>query len=233
MTNIIDERKKKSTIDKNSLKFLNKTKQLIFIQYANLKINQIKGESDTITLSTNKNSADSFRFKSEKEEPISARLTSLDVQKDCSDSYRDKQKKRKDYFGRLIKKGGKHKISFADDLYIVKSLIPEINNNNSKEINNIRKSSHLLSRNYCLPTIQLTKRSNSFSNNKSCLMKLIYNISKIKTKTSKKFKESFLDVIKIENVKKETKLNTYLFNKNRIGLSEEENATCSCYCSIW
>ena len=119
MQNIIDERKKKSIIDKNSLKFLNKTKQSIFIEYANLKINQIKGEPDTITLSTNKNSADSFRFKSEKKEPISARLTSLDVQKDCSDSYRDNQKKRKDYFGRLIKKGGKHKISFADDLDII------------------------------------------------------------------------------------------------------------------
>ena len=41
-----------------------------------------------------------------------------------------------------------------------------------------------------------------------------------------------IHVINVENLKKETKLNTYSI-KNRRALAEEENVSCSCYCSIW
>ena len=61
------------------------------------------------------------------------------------------------------------------------------------------------------------------------MMKNVYNISKIKTKKFKKFN---VEVINIENMKKETKLNTFAV-KNRMAAAEEENVSCSCYCSIW
>ena len=63
------------------------------------------------------------------------------------------------------------------------------------------------------------------------MMKNIYNILKTKTKSKKKFKESFIHFIDVENLKGETKLNTYSI-KNRI-IPEEEQVCCSCYCSIW
>ena len=60
----------------------------------------------------------------------------------------------------------------------------------------------------------------------------IYNISKVKTKSKKKFNESLVHIIKVEKFKEENKLNTFSF-KNRNPMAEEENVSCSCYCSIW
>ena len=63
-------------------------------------------------------------------------------------------------------------------------------------------------------------------------MKNIYNITKINTKPKKKYNEAFVQIIDVENLKKENKINTFSI-KNRKVLAEEENVCCSCYCSIW
>jgi len=230
MQNDICERKQISLIN---VKPLNFTKNLLFNDYSGLKKVENINEFDKVTVSTHKNSADSYNLNTEKEIPFSARTNTLNIQKDLSDISIEGQKKRKDYFGREIKKGGKHKIVFADDLDIIKSLAPEIKSErHCQKINKLRRSSPLKNNVFSLPSIIATKRSNSPSNSRLCLMKNIYNISKIKTKSKKKFKESIVQVINIENLKEQTKLNTFSM-KNRIAMPEEENVSCSCYCSIW
>ena len=79
--------------------------------------------------------------------------------------------------------------------------------------------------------IKEIKRSNSLTNDKSKMMKNIYNISKVKINSKKKFKKSFVHIIKVEKFKTENKLNNFSIKRN--ALAEEENVSCSCYCSIW
>ena len=75
------------------------------------------------------------------------------------------------------------------------------------------------------------KRSNSLSNDRNKMMKNLYNIFKVKTKSKKKFNKSLVHIIKVEKFKEENKLNTFSF-KNRNSMAEEENVSCSCYCLI-
>lgn len=212
-------------------------KNLIFNQYINnLKGNKKIEDYDIASISTHKNSADSLNslnIKLEKEIPFSSSLETQNVKVKLTNIYAEEPKKRKDNFGREIKKGGKHKISFVDDLDIIKSITPEngnkyISKKNGKIIN-ISSSKNL---NSSLVIIKEKKRSNSCENDRSIMMKNIYNILKSKAKSKKNFTKSFVHIIDIENLKGETKLNTYSF-KNRIALAEEENVSCSCYCLIW
>lgn len=229
---IYNKRKQISLINSKNVEPSKSPKNLLLNDYSGLKIQNIN-EFDNETVSTHKNSADSYNLNTEKELPLSARAYTLNMQKDFSDIYFEGQKKRKDYFGREIKKGGKHKIVFADDLDIIKSLELETKSENHfKKINKLRRSLSTKNNDFSLPSIITAKRSNSHNNSRLYLMKNIYNISKIKTKSRKKFKKSIVEVIKIENLKKQTKLNTFSM-KNRIAIPEEENVSCSCYCSIW
>ena len=206
---------------------------LISKDYINLKANLNISEFDKATLTTHKSSINSQNHFLEKEAPLSERINMLEFEK--IDEEEIKPNVRKDIFGREIKKGGKHKISFADDLDIIKSLLPEckivIEHKSSHKIGEILQKENSPSKNltYALPEIKTIKRSNSFTKGKISMMKNVYNISKIKTKKFKKFN---VDVINIENMKKETKLNTFAV-KNRVVAPEEENVSCSCYCSIW
>lgn len=212
-------------------------KNLIFNQYINnLKGNKKIEDYDIASISTHKNSADSLNslnIKLEKEIPFSSSLETQNVKVKLTNIYAEESKKRKDNFGREIKKGGKHKISFVDDLDIIKSITPEngneyISKKNGKIIN-LSSSKNL---NRSLVIIKEIKRTNSCKNDRSIMMKNIYNILKSKAKSKKNFTKSFVHIIDIENLKGETKLNTYSF-KNRIALAEEENVSCSCYCLIW
>ena len=206
---------------------------LISKDYINLKANLNISEFDKATLTTHKSSINSQNHFLEKEAPLSERINMLEFEK--IDEEEIKPNVRKDIFGREIKKGGKHKISFADDLDIIKSLLPEckivIEHKSSHKIGEILQKENSPSKNltYALPEIKTIKRSNSFTKGKISMMKNVYNISKIKTKKFKKFN---VEVINIENMKKETKLNTFAV-KNRVVAPEEENVSCSCYCSIW
>ena len=56
------------------------------------------------------------------------------------DSGRQQKKKRVDYFGKEIKKGGKHKITFADELYFVDK---DKNNKDNKMLRNNSFSNYL------------------------------------------------------------------------------------------
>ena len=206
---------------------------LISKDYINLKANLNISEFDKATLTTHKSSINSQNHFLEKEAPLSERINMLEFEK--IDEEEIKPNIRKDIFGREIKKGGKHKISFADDLDIIKSLLPErknvIEHKSSHKINEIitKKNSPSKNSELALPEIKTIKRANSFTEGRISMMKNVYNISKIKTKKFKKFN---VEVINIENMKKETKLNTFAV-KNRVVAPEEENVSCSCYCSIW
>ena len=136
---------------------------------------------------------------------------------------------RRDNFGNEIKKGGKHKISFADEIKVAEILME--NKNNKKMSKNNKYKKHYSSK--CLEGENLSisgfqRRAITPKNSRALLKKCICNIYK----NNKKIIEDFLvNVIKIESTKKETKLNTYSI-KNRI-IPEEEQVCCSCYCSIW
>ena len=206
---------------------------LVSKDYINLKANLNILEFDNATLTTHKSSTNSQNHFFEKEVPLSERINMLEFEK--IDEEEIKPNIRKDIFGREIKKGGKHKITFADDLDIIKSLLPEskniIEHKSSHKICEIIAKRNSPSKNLelALPEIKTIKRANSFTKGRISMMKNVYNISKIKTKKFKKFN---VEVINIENMKKETKLNTFAF-KNRMAATEEENVSCSCYCSIW
>lgn len=191
---------------------------------------------DSDSLSTHKNSADSLNSLNsnpEKEIPFSDRSNNRNSKINFTNIYLEETKKRKDNFGREIKKGGKHKIAFADDLVLIKSFTPENNRENifRKYMRNKNYSSEKNLKKIFLNE-KVIKRSNSFSNDRNKMMKNLYNISKVKTKSKKKFNESFVHIIKVEKFKEENKLNTFSF-KNRNSMAEEENVSCSCYCSIW
>lgn len=190
-------------------------------------------DSDNATVSTHKNSADSLKSlnsNSEKKFQFSPRTEAQILKQNLTNIFGEETKKRRDNFGREIKKGGKHKIAFADDLDIIKSLTPE-----TPRENNIRKRlrSYSLEKNMknIFSGIKEIKRSNSLTNDKSKMMKNIYNISKVKINSKKKFKKSFVHIIKVEKFKTENKLNNFSIKRN--DLAEEENVSCSCYCSIW
>jgi len=199
----------------------------------------INDSSDCITISTHKNSANSLsslKSKLEKEIPFSMRSNVFGTKKELNNIFLEETKKRTDNFGREIKKGGKHKIAFADDLDIIKSFMPEKPESNSKHISRksmkIKITTPLKNLKINFTNNKIVKRSNSLNNDRSLIKKIIYNISKKKTKSKKKFKESIVDIINVENLKEETKLNIYSI-KNRVANAEEENAYCSCYCSIY
>lgn len=206
---------------------------LISKDYINLKSNLNLCEFDKATLTTHKSSINSQNQFFEKEVPLSERIHMLDIEK--IDEEEIKPNIRKDIFGKEIKKGGKHKITFADDLDIIKSLLPEsknvIEHKRSQKICEVvaKKDSSSKNLKLALSEIKAIKRANSFNKGRISMIKNVYNMSKIKTKKFKKFN---VEVINIENMKKETKLNTFAV-KNRIAAAEEENVSCSCYCSIW
>ena len=233
------ERKNVELISKNILNKVMPSKE-IYKEYLDLNIKQnLNDNSDCRTISTHKNSADSLgslKSKLEKEIPFSVRSNGFGTKQELNNIFLEETKKRTDNFGREIKKGGKHKIAFADDLDIIKSLIPEKPENNSKHISRksmrIKNNTPLKNLRISFTSIKKAKRSNSLNNDRSSIKKIIYNISKKKTKSQKKFKNSIVDIINVENLKEETKLNTYSI-KNRVANGEEENVCCSCYCSIW
>ena len=172
----------------------------------------------------------------EKDFPALYKLTFIDFSSIDLDQTSEKKKTRKDNFGRKIKKGGKQKIVFADELDFVKPMkldgkkINEekndkkykrrITNIESKEEKNKKKEKNELFKKF--------KRSNSFDiSTKNC-----YGINNFYFFKRKPSKFNNLDIIDIESTKKENKLNTYFFRKN-LALGDEDNVSCSCYCNIF
>lgn len=147
-----------------------------------------------------------------------------------SEDNSSKSSMRKDNFGNEIKKGGKHKIAFADEIKVAESFL-KINNKNMSKNKKKKKfySSKCLDEDL-LSLKETNRRSFTPKSNRSSTIKIFTNIYKYNI-NKKYFEDLLVDVIKIECIKNETKLNTF-FMKNRI-ISQEEQVCCSCYCSIW
>ena len=145
----------------------------------------------------------------------------------------EKKKTRIDNFGSEIKKGGKQKIVFADELHLVKTIEEgknkkhDKNENNKKRRNSYPKNKNKKAKDETYKTI---KRSNSFDLCKRYLKN--HNIDNFCYNQKKPEKFNNLDIIDFESTKKENKLNTYFFKKN-IVVPDEDNVCCSCYCSIF
>lgn len=135
----------------------------------------------------------------------------------------DKKKTRIDNFGQEIKKGGKHKIVFAD----------ELERNKLKDKNKRRNSfPKLKEKNGKKEKKNERKRNNSAGVGKRNLIKKFYNIYNLNNGKAKLDKFKNVDIIDFQSTKKENKLNTYSLKKN-IVVSDEDNVCCSCYCLIF
>lgn len=135
--------------------------------------------------------------------------------------------KRRDNFGNEIKKGGKHKIAFADEVKILNSFI-QFEENKKEKIDFNSKS--IFGRSFDI--IRSKRRSKTLEYNSSSGRKYIYNIFKNNIYRKKNLEKPIVDIIEIKSIKKETKFNTY-FVKNRNNIGEEQDVCCSCYCSIF
>ena len=190
------------------------------------KISSISNSSSTYSSPRNNNST----FPKEKNFTVLHKLFSA-FNSLNSEPISEKKKIRTDNFGRTIKKKGKQKIIFADELIFIKT--SEKNKNKKIKSNKSmkRRNSFQKKINNKSEFFKRGKRSNSFAINGisiRCLNRYFYNnYYKIKPK-----KFINVDIIDFESTKKENKLNTYFVKKN-LDLSNENNVSCSCYCSIF
>ena len=139
MKNDLYIEKIQSTLEsENKINHIQLSKKLFINDYDNINSNQNMNDNANVTLSTHKSSIDSLSSFQEKEIPSTYRTNLSNAQKNAINIIVEEPKKRKDNFGREIKKGGKHKIAFADDLRIIKSLMPDNNENNSKKSSKIK-----------------------------------------------------------------------------------------------
>ena len=216
-------------ISQKIIKELNHKQKINLKNNTNIYINEITSSNESIskTASSYINSPSNFQFFREQK---------IKNEKNQNIPLKDEiQIKRRDNFGNEIKKGGKQKIAFIDDLEIIQSLIQLDNiKNKSKKGKNVKYSPSRIFIKKKLPKIKIIRRSHTFKSNHSFMMRNIYNISKKKINEKKNLEEHLVDVIKVESTKKENKLNTYSIKqvKNRIN-NEEEQVCCSCYCSIF
>ena len=169
----------------------------------------------------------------EKDFPAIYKLTFIDLSSMDMDQTSEKKKTRTDNFGREIKKGGKHKIVFADELQFVKQM--KLDDKKIKEDFKRKNSCPKNKEEKNKENIELfknIKRSNSFDLSANYLSNHYYNIDNFTLFKKKPSKFNNLDIIDFQSTKKENKLNTYFFRKN-IVLADEGNVCCSCYCNIF
>ena len=145
----------------------------------------------------------------------------------------EKKGRRTDNFGKVIKKGGKHKIAFADELpftlpkYKIKRSQSDRNN-----INNKRRNSMPMFIRYKSEILKSIKRNNSFDISKKYIDNHFYNKFSLNNSKTKPTKFISVDIINVESTKKENKLNTYFISEDNI-FKDVGDVSCSCYCSIF
>ena len=76
------------------------------------------------------------------------------------------------------------------------------------------------------------KRAYTLDISRASMMKNILNIKKNNTNKKRELEGPLVDVINVECIKKETKLNTYIVKKT-INEEQEQDTCCTCYCSIF
>ena len=207
-----------------------KQKRFIFSNILNININDFSNTIETSfhTASSKKNIL--FNIENENE---NKNKNKLNLKKNLnilfSQDELNKHNVRKDNYGKEIKKGGKHKITFADDLKLIQSLMGNESLRNSAKKPKFFSLSKTL-KDIILPITSTSKRSNTYKNNRTSTLKNIYNIFKKNLKNKRKLCMPLVNVINIQCIKEETKVNTYFFRNNT---HKEEEVCCSCYCSIY
>lgn len=229
ITKITEE---KQTSNKHS-----QSKKILFTQFPHFNLTNIDNtiESTCQTTSSRKNLLDTCELKNVKDNIIN----NLEIKKNLGRIFSEEEiirpNVRKDNFGKEIKKGGKHKIAFADDVKIMQTImgIEPIKDNKRKNQKNMSPSKSQ-DEEINKPIVERRKRSNTLKDKKESVMKNTYNIIiQQNSKDKKKVGSPLVDVINIESQKKETKLNTYFVKNNNNKSAEEEEVFCSCYCSIF
>ena len=197
---------------------------------SNLTINT----NQSSTISSPRNESRPFHKKGKKDFAALYKLTFIDFNSIDLEHDSDKKKIRKDNFGQEIKKGGKQKIAFADELNFVK--MDESDDIKDKKINNKKnKRKQSFNENIRITNnekIKSIRRFNSFDISNKFVKKYFYKIYNVNNNKSKSDKFNNVDIIDIESTKKENKLNTYYLKKN-LNFQDEGNVSCSCYCNIF
>lgn len=226
---IYNERKQiNQIVDKNLpnlLKNLNFKKSIFIPHIQNSNTNELLSNIDTSrSFLSNKTSFDLIN--QNKEKHIKIRLKN-DI---FLNGEENKNHARRDNFGNEIKKGGKQKIAFADEINVVNSLM-RFKNKNAPNQRKIKKYSSSKNLNEEIPVFIGQKRSHTPINSRSSMIQYFFNIYKRNENNKKNLEEFLVNVIEIENLKKETKLNSYSIKKN-INI-DDDNVCCSCYCFIF
>ena len=136
---------------------------------------------------------------------------------------------RRDIFGSEIKKGGKHKISFADNAHILRSRKKLPNGGTSLYRNRHRKSVELgnISNENNIPKVRSIRRSIIGLQNDQFKKK--YDIENSDNKI-----KSLVEVIEIQNYKEYNKItNYYIPEENEYNKDIQETVCCSGTCLIF
>ena len=221
---LYEERRQLSKIVDNKLIEKMSLKKKVFIQELNANdLININGSINGTTNSVKSTSSSSFRFFN--------KLAIISQKYSIKKNLEEEPTSRKDNFGNEIKKGGKHKIAFADELNIIQSIMP-MNKNKNRKNNRIYSPSKNLGTRSNFPIMRTKKRASTIINSRTSMMKSLINMTKNNTNKKRQLEGPLVDVINVECTKNENKLNTYSI-KNRIIEGNEQETCCTCYCSIF
>jgi hypothetical protein len=221
---LYEERRQLSKIVNNQLiEKISLKKKVLFQELNTNDLININGSINGTTNSVKSTSSSSFRFFN--------KLAIVSQKYSIKKNLEEEPTSRKDNFGNEIKKGGMHKIAFADELNIIQSIMPLDKKKNSQN-NRIYSPSKNFGKRSIFPIMRTRKRASTINNSRTSMMKSILNISKKNTNKKRQMEGPLVDVINVECIKNETKLNTYSI-KNRIVEGQEQETCCTCYCSIF
>ena len=220
---LYEERRQISKIvNDNLLKKLSLKKKVLFQELNVNDIATINGSINGTVSSVKSTSSSSFRFYN--------KLAIVSQKYSFKKNLEEEPSSRKDNFGNEIKKGGKQKIAFADELNIIQSIMPKDKNENKN--GRIYSPSKDLDKRNFFPLMRTRKRAYTLDISRASMMKNILNIKKNNTNKKRELEGPLVDVINVECIKKETKLNTYIVKKT-INEEQEQDTCCTCYCSIF
>jgi len=221
---LYEERRQLSKIVNNKLlEKLSLKKKVLFQELNSNDLINFNGSINGTASSVKSTSSSSFRFFNKL--PIISQKYTLKT------NLKEEPTSRRDNFGNEIKKGGKQKITFADELNIIQTLGQTDKKKDRKE-ERIYSPSKALDKRSNFPIMRTRKRSSTLKNSRASMIKNILNIKKNNTDKKRELEGPLVDVIKIECIKNETKLNTYAIKK-RTNEEQEQDTCCTCYCSIF
>ena len=227
-----------SISDKNIMKYSNtpqkiKSDKPILILNKNILDKEIISDIDTTRNMSEKNTCQNYSRKDSKNEDENNRYNIIkDNNNDLTIEENENKQNinvRRDIFGSEIKKGGKHRISFADNAHILRSRNKLLNGGTRLYRNRHRKSVDLenINSNNNVQKVRSTRRSLiGLENDK---FKRKYDIEN----SDKKIK-SLVEVIEIQNYKEFNKItDDYIPEENENSKDIQETVCCSGTCLIY